>query len=100
MALKLEVRNSKRIHRGARKAVGPNSRSRSPSPNRKSDSERKEFLADASSFANADGGHLIYGMKEQSGVAIELCGLDVDGDAVISALESRIRDGISPREAV
>jgi hypothetical protein len=62
-----------------------------------SDSDRKEFLADASSFANAAGGHLIFGMKAQSGVASELCGLDLDGDAAISSLESRIRDGISPR---
>jgi len=62
-----------------------------------SEAERKEFLADASSFANAAGGHLIYGMKAQSGVASELCGLDEDGDAAISSLESRIRDGISPR---
>jgi hypothetical protein len=46
---------------------------------------------------HAAGGHLIYGMKARSGIASELCGLDVDSDAAISAVEGRIRDGISPR---
>src|SRR5258708_28643064 len=32
------------------------------------DGDKKEFLADVSSFANASGGDLIYGIKEQSGV--------------------------------
>jgi predicted HTH transcriptional regulator len=36
------------------------------------DGDKKEFLADVSSFANASGGDLIYGIKEQSGVPIEL----------------------------
>jgi predicted HTH transcriptional regulator len=63
-----------------------------------SDSDRKEFLADASSFANAAGGHLIYGIAESSGVPTELCGLDIgDPDAEIRRLESMIQDGIAPR---
>jgi hypothetical protein len=63
-----------------------------------SDSDRKEFLADASSFANAAGGHLIYGIAESSGVPTELCGLDAsDPDAEIRRLESMIQDGIAPR---
>ena len=40
-----------------------------------SDSAKKEFLADISSFANAVGGHLIFGMSEQNGVAISLPGI-------------------------
>lgn len=32
------------------------------------DSERKEFLADVSSFANASGGDLIYGITEAGGI--------------------------------
>lgn len=62
-----------------------------------SDSDRKEFLADASSFANATGGHLIYGMSAKSGLPIDLCGLDTDADAAVSALESSIRLGVDPR---
>lgn len=63
-----------------------------------SDGDRKEFLADVSSFANASGGHLVYGMKEDGGLPVELCGLDEgDPDAVVSTIDSRIRDGIKPR---
>jgi hypothetical protein len=62
------------------------------------DEKRKEFLADVSSFANASGGHLVYGMKEEGGLPVELCGLDVDDpDSTVSALDSSIRDGIKPR---
>jgi hypothetical protein len=64
----------------------------------KSDGERKEFLADVSSFANSSGGHLVYGMKEEGGLPIELCGLGVeDAAATVNDLDSRIRDGIKPR---
>jgi hypothetical protein len=64
----------------------------------KSSEERKGFLADVSSFANAIGGHLVYGMKEEEGLPVELCGLDVDDpDSIVTALDSTIRDGIKPR---
>jgi hypothetical protein len=63
-----------------------------------SDSDRKEFLADASSFANAAGGHLIFGIAESSGVPTELCGSETsNSDAEIRRLESMIQDGIAPR---
>lgn len=63
-----------------------------------SDNAKKEFLADVSSFANAAGGHLIYGMRENNGIASEICGLgSIDADAEIRRLESIIRDGIKPR---
>lgn len=62
------------------------------------DEKRKEFLADVSSFANASGGHLVYGMKEEGGLPVELCGLDVDdADSIVTALDSSIRTGIKPR---
>jgi predicted HTH transcriptional regulator len=32
--------------------------------------DRREFLADASAFANASGGAIIYGVTESAGVAI------------------------------
>jgi hypothetical protein len=64
----------------------------------KPDSDRKEFLADISSFANASGGYLIYGMRENNGIASEVCGLEsIDADAEILRLENIIRDGIKPR---
>jgi hypothetical protein len=64
----------------------------------KSNGERKEFLADVVSFANASGGHLVYGMKEEGGLPIELCGLDLDDpDSTVTALDSSIRTGIKPR---
>lgn len=62
------------------------------------DGDKKEFLADVSSFANASGGDLIYGIREQSGVPIELNGLELsDVDAEILRLESCIQTGIAPR---
>jgi hypothetical protein len=58
----------------------------------------KEFLADVSSFANAQGGDLLFGVDEQNGIAIELPGLQLDNaDAIILALENRLRDNILPR---
>jgi predicted HTH transcriptional regulator len=42
------------------------------------DSEKKEFLSDFSSFANTVGGYLIYGMKENNGMPIELVGLKIN----------------------
>ncbi len=62
------------------------------------DSEKKEFLADVSSFANANGGDIIYGIAEQNGVPKELVGLDVENmDQTILRLEQIIRAGIEPR---
>jgi hypothetical protein len=60
--------------------------------------DKREFLADGSSFANAAGGHLVFGVKEQGGVPVELCGLQgINADEEINRLESSIRDGIKPR---
>lgn len=60
-----------------------------------SDGSKREFLADVSSFANSQGGDLIYGIKEVGGVAVEIPGLtDLDIDNEILRLESMIRDGI------
>ncbi len=60
--------------------------------------EKKEFLADVSSFANADGGNLIYGVKEVDGIPTDICGFKVDSiDAEILKLENLIRDCTDPR---
>ena len=63
-----------------------------------SDSDKREFLADVSSFANAAGGDLIYGVKEKSGIPVKVSGLQsIDSDAEILRLQNMIRDGIEPR---
>jgi hypothetical protein len=62
-----------------------------------SDTDKKELLYDVSSFANARGGHIIFGMEEAGGVPIELIGLgNIDPDKEISRLEQMTRDGIRP----
>ena len=69
------------------------------------DAERKEFLNDVSSFANAVGGDIIYGLKSGRDASGKSNGLieSVDGLAVtncdveIQRLENMLRDGIAPR---
>jgi len=62
------------------------------------DSSKKEFLADVSSFANTIGGDLIFGITEQgTGLSNDLGVPVTDIDGEISRLNSIIRDGISPR---
>ena len=66
----------------------------------KTDSGKKEFLADVSSFANASGGDLIYGIIQDSetGVPKKLAGMNIENvDQEILRLDSLIRDGIEPR---
>jgi len=63
-----------------------------------SDSEKKEFLADTSSFANAAGGDLIYGIQEDAGLPINVSGCTIaDVDAEIRRLDSIIQTGLDPR---
>jgi predicted HTH transcriptional regulator len=63
-----------------------------------SDGEKREFLYDISSLANASGGDLIYGMKEIDGVAAEVSGLQISNvDGEILRLEGIICTGIEPR---
>lgn len=60
--------------------------------------EKKEFLADISSFANAEGGNLIYGVREEDGIPTEICGFNVDSiDSEKLKLENLIRDCTDPR---
>jgi hypothetical protein len=62
-----------------------------------SDGDKKEFLADVSSFANTLGGHLIFGMEESGGLPTKLVGLPgINSDREILRLEGMIRDGIRP----
>ncbi|MHB0966337.1 MAG: AlbA family DNA-binding domain-containing protein [Bellilinea sp.] len=62
------------------------------------DGEKKEFLADVSSFANASDGFIIYGMDEDHGLPTSLQGItgtDMDGE--ILRLENLVQNGITPR---
>lgn len=62
------------------------------------DSQRKEFLYDVTAFANASGGDLIFGVKEQGSRAAALSGLSVDDEsAEVQRLDSIIRAGVEPR---
>lgn len=62
------------------------------------DSDKKEFLADVSSFANAAGGNLIYGIREDGGLPVEVAGLQgIDVDAEKLRLDNMVRDGLKPR---
>jgi predicted HTH transcriptional regulator len=72
-----------------------------------SDTDRREFAADVSSFANAAGGDLIFGIAERrdrDGRATgtgQIVGLpDFNFDQARLRLESMIRTGIEPRLAV
>jgi len=60
--------------------------------------DKKEFLADISSFANSSGGWIIYGIREEQGVPVELVGMeDFDYDGFKLRLENLIRDCVKPR---
>ncbi|MBI1775754.1 MAG: ATP-binding protein [Proteobacteria bacterium] len=60
--------------------------------------DRKEFLKDATSFANTQGGHLIIGMTEKEGIPTRLSPLTgFDTHAELSRLESMLRDSAQPR---
>ena len=62
------------------------------------DADRKEFLADLSSFANAGGGHIIFGIDEEDGIPTKVVPLVLpDVDSELLKLEGMIRDGITPR---
>jgi Putative DNA-binding domain len=77
-------------------------KSKLPGP---SDADKKEFLADIASFANASGGELYYGIEEErdangkpTGIPDHVAPINVPNtDAAILGLESSIRDGIAPR---
>ena len=66
-----------------------------------SDADRKEFLADISSFANASGGDLIFGITEEKGSPKSIDGVEIENvDEEIRKYENIIRDGIEPRIAL
>ncbi len=63
-----------------------------------SDRDKKEFLADISSFSNTAGGYIFYGISEENGLPQEVLGLEeIDQDAQILRFENLLRDAITPR---
>ncbi len=63
-----------------------------------SDEEKREFLSDVSSFANAAGGYLIFGIEEEQGIPVNICGLgNINSNDQILRLENIILNGIEPR---
>ncbi len=63
-----------------------------------SDADKKEFLADISSFANASGGDLIFGVPEENGTPKSIDGVEIENvDEEIRKYENIVRDGIEPR---
>ena len=63
--------------------------------------QKQEFLNNVSSFANADGGYLIYGIRENkqdAGMPVEVCGLKGDNPGRKTVdMENIIFTGIEPR---
>ncbi|TFB12197.1 ATP-binding protein [Candidatus Marinimicrobia bacterium MT.SAG.4] len=60
--------------------------------------DRIEFAYDVSSFANTDGGHLIYGVAEDKGVPVDIPGFAIENaDKLHLKIENIFRDSIDPR---
>jgi hypothetical protein len=59
---------------------------------------KAELCADIASFANAVGGWIICGMKEQKGIATEVCGLgeNINVERELLRLEQTANSGIEP----
>lgn len=63
-----------------------------------SDADKKEFLADISALSNTVGGDIIFGIREENAIAVEVVGVNlVDPDTEITRLESIITSGLQPR---
>jgi len=62
------------------------------------DEATREFLADVTAFANAQGGDIVYGLEEVNGAAADLPGVEADDpDAAILRLEGKLQTGVDPR---
>lgn len=63
-----------------------------------SESARKEFLADVTSFANAQGGDLLFGIDAPKGIATTIAGLEVeDADKEVLRWDEILLAGVEPR---
>src|ERR1700740_2350525 len=63
-----------------------------------SDADKKEFLADVSSFANTMRGDLVFGVDEVNGLPTQLTGFQTsNADTDLQRLESILASGLEPR---
>lgn len=65
----------------------------------KKDEEKKEFLYDISSFANASGGDILFGVAEgeEKGIPQSMEGIEENMDELKLKIENMLRDSIVPR---
>lgn len=69
-------------------------------PDPQSKDAKREFLADVTSFANAQGGDILFGVDAPKGLPLGIPGLAVeDSDAELLRWEAIIQDGVEPRLA-
>jgi hypothetical protein len=62
-----------------------------------SDEEKKDFYKDITSFTNAEGGDIIYGIIEENRIPKELVGVEVENiDEMLLKLSNMIRSGVEP----
>lgn len=62
------------------------------------DSDKREFCADVSSFANTNGGYMLFGIAESEGAATEIVGVTIsDADATRLRFEQLLQSGVVPR---
>lgn len=62
------------------------------------DADKKEFLADVSSFANTNGGDILFGLEENQGLPTAIIPLQLaDLDLEIRRLDGIISQGLEPR---
>ncbi len=62
------------------------------------DAEKKEFLYDVTSFANASGGIIFYGIEEKEGFASSIRGMkDINPDKEKLKIESVLKSAVAPR---
>ena len=67
-------------------------------PNPKDKDGKREFLADVTSFANSQGGDLLYGIDAPKGIPTAIAELSVDDpDAELRRWEDIIQSGVEPR---
>jgi len=60
--------------------------------------EKNKFLAGIVSLVNTEGGDLILGVKEEDGIPVDFCGLEItNADEEINRLEKIIRNGVEPK---
>ena len=60
--------------------------------------QHEEMLKDISSFANTLGGDLVIGIREDNGVAVEVCGFEINNpDSLKLRITQIVQNGIEPR---